>query len=164
MHVTVGGSVPRVIRSGDQRSELVGIQSHRALLSALSTSVSVCTGTKREQEGERWPSSTSSSLCPVYCSRHFYGLRFIDPLNVGYNVLTTDFLYTQAVVPAWWKCMQLLRNTTDTTTGWKDPPNPSAFIWLNSSYSQIIFPKDGRTEHQSPIIQEKMVLLLLRWK
>lgn len=76
----------------DQRSELVGIQSHRALLSALSTSVSVCTGTKqREQECERWASSTSSSLFPVYCSPHFYGSRFIDPLNVGYNVQLRTF-------------------------------------------------------------------------
>lgn len=32
----------RDVSSGAQRSELVGIQSHRALLSVLSTSVSVC--------------------------------------------------------------------------------------------------------------------------
>lgn len=38
----VGASLERDVSSGAQRSELVGIQSHRALLSALSTSVSVC--------------------------------------------------------------------------------------------------------------------------
>lgn len=110
----------------DQRSELVGIQSHRALLSALSTSVSVCTGTKqREQECERWPSSTSSSLFPVYCSLLRFPFYWSAKRRLQRS--TTDFLYTQAVVPAWWKCMQLLRNTTDTTPGWKGPPNPSAF-------------------------------------
>ena len=43
--------------------------------------------------------TSSSSLFPVQCSRHFYRFRFVDPLNIGYNVQLRAFFAHKLFYP-----------------------------------------------------------------
>lgn len=63
----VGVLLERDVSSGAQRSELVGIQSHRALLSVLSTSVSVCS---RKQTNKKTQHFTTLNIRFLTCCLH----------------------------------------------------------------------------------------------
>lgn len=63
----VGASLERDVSSGAQRSELVGIQSHRALLSVLSTSVSVCS---RKETNKKTQHFTTLNIRFLTCCLH----------------------------------------------------------------------------------------------